>query len=48
MADWLSSKAITLKSDGGIEMSTSKENDNTAYIASTNTQSESKTTSLGM
>ena len=48
MADWLASKSITLKSDGGIEMGTSKENNNTSYTSSTNTHSEIKTTSLGM
>ena len=48
MADWMASKAITLKSDGGIEMGTSKENNNTTHIDSTNTHSKRKTTSLGM
>ena len=48
MVDWLARNSIALKSDGGIEMGTSKENNNTTYSASTNTQSEMKTTSHGI
>ena len=48
MDDWLARKYITLKSHGGIEMGTSKENNNTKHIDSTNTHSKRKTTSLGM